>query len=183
MAKPQVDAVDTNLRLLARRRPDLDLRGSEITARLFRLREILVATLDRVHARFGLKPRMFLVLGALYRSGPPYKLSPSTLVRALMWTSAGLSQLLDRMQAAGLIRREAHPEDRRALQVAMSPVGEKLIAAVYGAPFGAKPNKQSTRRRQGSSALPAGWVLASIMVEAAPAPCSRTGFHIISISL
>jgi DNA-binding MarR family transcriptional regulator len=133
MAKPQADAVDHNLRLLARRRPDLDLRGSEITARLFRLREILVATLDRVHAHFGLKPRMFLVLGALYRSGPPYKLSPSTLVRSLMWTSAGLSQLLDRMEAADLIRREAHPEDRRALQVAMSPKGEKLIAALYDA--------------------------------------------------
>lgn len=133
MARLDIDAVDVNLGLLAQRRPDLDLRGSEITARLFRLREILVATLDRAHAQFGLKPRMFLVLGALYRSAPPYKLSPSTLVRSLMWTSAGLSQLLDRMEASGLIRREAHPEDRRALQVALLPAGEKVIAAVYGA--------------------------------------------------
>jgi DNA-binding MarR family transcriptional regulator len=132
-ARPEVDAVDVNLRLLARRRPDLDLRGSEITARLFRLREIFVRALDHVHGQFGLRPRMFLVLGALYRSGPPYKLSPSTLVGSLMWTSAGLSQLLDRMEAAGLIRREAHPKDRRALQVTMSPAGEKVIAAVYGA--------------------------------------------------
>lgn len=133
VAKPKVDAVDVNLGLLATRRPDLDLRGSEITARLFRLREIFVKALDHVHGQFGLKPRMFLVLGALYRSGPPYKLSPATLVRSLMWTSAGLSQLLNRMEAAGLIRREAHPKDRRALQVVMSAAGEKIIAAVYQA--------------------------------------------------
>jgi DNA-binding MarR family transcriptional regulator len=132
-ARPELDAVDINLRLLAQRRPDLDLRGSEITARLFRLREIFVKTLDQVHARFGLRPRMFLVLGALYRTGPPYRLSPATLVRSLMWTSAGLSQLLDRMEAAGLIRREAHPKDRRALHVVMSPAGENVIAEVYRA--------------------------------------------------
>lgn len=126
------DAVDVNLTLLGRRRPDLDLRASEITARLFRVREIFVRTLDGVHAQFGLKPRMFLVLGALYRSGSPYKLSPSTLVRSLMWSSAGLTQLLDRMETAGLIRRESHPGDRRALQVALSPAGEKVISALYG---------------------------------------------------
>ena len=130
--KPTQDAVDINLSLLAKRRPDLDLRGSEITARLFRLREIFVKALDQVHERFGLRPRMFLVLGALYRSGPPYKLSPSALARSLMWSSAGLSQLLDRMQAAGLIRREAHPEDRRALQVSMTATGERTIAELYG---------------------------------------------------
>jgi DNA-binding MarR family transcriptional regulator len=127
------DAVDHILHLLACRRPDLDLRASEITARLFRLREVVINLIHGVHAQFGLKPRMFLVLGALYRAGPPYKLSPAALVRSLVWTSAGLSQLLDRMESAGLIRREDHPRDRRSLHVALTPKGEKIIAAAYDA--------------------------------------------------
>lgn len=131
-AKPprEADIADINLWLLGRQRPDLNLNGSEITARLFRLREIFVASLDRVHARFGLKPRMFLVLAALYRSGKPYKLSPASLMRHLMWSSAGLSQLLDRMVAAGLIARQAAPKKRRGVLVALTPHGEGIIEAV-----------------------------------------------------
>ena len=37
-----------------------------------------------VRRRFGLKPRMFLVLAALYRSGAPYRLTPASLMRHLI---------------------------------------------------------------------------------------------------
>lgn len=131
-ADADMDAVDINLSLLAQQRPELDYRGSHITARLFRLREIFVEALDKVHGQFGLKPRMFLVLAALYRSGPPYRLSPVDLNRYLMWTSAGLSQLLDRMVAAAFIQRHPNPKDQRGVLVSLSPAGERVIAAVLG---------------------------------------------------
>src|ERR1700732_2157263 len=51
------------------------------------------------------------------------------------------------------------------------------------APSIASPNRQSMFRRHGSRSTPAGLVLASTIVVAAPTPCSRTGFHMISISL
>src|SRR6267378_2682608 len=51
-----------------------------------------------------------------------------------------------------------------------------------GVPLVASPNRQSTCTRHGSS-LPAGWVFALRMLEAAPTPCSRTGFHISNSSL
>src|ERR1700682_333128 len=44
------------------------------------------------------------------------------------------------------------------------------------------PNRQSTCARQGVN-LPAGWVFALMMLEEAPTPCRRTGFHISSNSL
>src|SRR3981189_1211770 len=50
-----------------------------------------------------------------------------------------------------------------------------------GVPLVASPNRQSTCTRHGSS-LPAGWVFALMMLEAAPTPCSRSGFHMIRIS-
>lgn len=124
------DWVDGNLRLLGEERPDLDLSGSEITARLFRLREIFVKRLDQVHAQFGLRPRMFLVLAALYRSGAPYKLSPASLMRHLMWTSGGLSQLLDRMEAGRLICRRKAVNGGRGVEVGLLPDGRRIIAAI-----------------------------------------------------
>ncbi len=126
----QCDWVDVNLTLLAHRLPGLDVSASHVTARIFRLREVLLHALDRTHAQFGLKPRMFLVLAALYRSGPPYSLSPASLMRYLMWSSGGLSQLLDRMTKAGLIRRRADPNDGRGVLVTLSPEGERVIVEV-----------------------------------------------------
>lgn len=126
----RTDWVDGNLRLLGEERPDLDLSGSEITARVFRLREIFVRRLDQVHAQFGLRPRMFLVLAALYRSGAPYKLSPASLMRHLMWTSGGLSQLLDRMEAGHLIRRRKAIKRGRGVEVGLLPEGRRIIAEI-----------------------------------------------------
>src|SRR5450631_2593436 len=52
---------------------------------------------------------------------------------------------------------------------------------VAGEPFRSSPNRQLTFARH-VSILPAGCGLASMMLEAAPTPCSRTGFHISNIS-
>src|SRR6267142_3470169 len=51
----------------------------------------------------------------------------------------------------------------------------------FGEPLVPSPNRQSTWVRHNST-LPAGWVFALMMLEAAPTPCSRTGFDIISTS-
>src|SRR5882672_9825417 len=51
----------------------------------------------------------------------------------------------------------------------------------FGEPSTPSPNRQTTRVRQ-SFSLPAGWVFALMTLEAAPTPCSRTGFHISSSS-
>lgn len=124
------DWVDRNLWLLGGERPDLDLSGSQITARIFRLREIFVGKLDLVHRQFGLKPRMFLVLAALYRSGSPYQLTPARLMRHLMWSSGGVAQLLDRMEAEGLIRREKGAKGSRGVQVCLLPRGRRVVSSV-----------------------------------------------------
>src|SRR6266550_4980538 len=51
-----------------------------------------------------------------------------------------------------------------------------------GKPSSPIPNRQTTRLRQSFRRAPEGCVLASMMLEAAPTPCSRTGFHISNIS-
>src|SRR5467141_521209 len=64
---------------------------------------------------------------------------------------------------------------------AVQPAPQALLHP-FGVPLVASPNRQSTCTRHGSS-LPAGWVFALRMLEAAPTPCSRTGFHISNSSL
>lgn len=127
-----MDWVDGNLWLLGKERPDLDMAGSQITARIFRLGELYAKKLDALHSQFGLKPRMFLVLAALYRSGPPYKLAPANLLRHLMWSSAGLSQLLDRMEVAELIQRRKNGGGKRGVLVSLLPKGRKIITELLG---------------------------------------------------
>src|SRR5437016_14337295 len=52
---------------------------------------------------------------------------------------------------------------------AVQPAPQALLHP-FGVPLVASPNRQSTCTRHGSS-LPAGWVFALMMLEAAPTPC------------
>src|SRR6266576_5598078 len=63
---------------------------------------------------------------------------------------------------------------------AIQPLPQALLHP-FGEPLVPSPNRQSTCVRHNST-LPAGCVFALMMLEAAPTPCSRTGFHISSIS-
>src|SRR5882672_6726242 len=61
------------------------------------------------------------------------------------------------------------------LVVAVKPVNPVPQSAFHEpcSPSGPSPNRQTTRWRQALSSVPAGWVLASMMLEAAPTPCNR----------
>src|ERR1700687_4746 len=63
---------------------------------------------------------------------------------------------------------------------AVQPSAQARLHPV-GVPLVARPNRQSTCARHLSS-LPAGCVFALRMLEAAPTPCSRIGFHISNSS-
>jgi len=51
-------------------------------------------------------------------------------MRHLMWSSGGLSQLLDRMEAASLIRRYKGRSGRQGVRVSLLGKGERIIADV-----------------------------------------------------
>src|SRR6267143_2211315 len=77
----------------------------------------------------------------------------------------------------GLVAVGLKPNQRDPLGPAQSAVH------VVGEPSSPSPNRQSTFLRHALTlSSPAGWVFALRTLEAAPTPCSRTGFHISSIS-
>lgn len=63
------------------------------------------------------------VLFSLLRSGPPYRLRPTELFRSLMISSGGLTDRLNRLTKAGLIRRAAAEGDGRSLPVELTEEG------------------------------------------------------------
>jgi DNA-binding MarR family transcriptional regulator len=86
---------------------------------------------DRVNAR--LKAELGLSLAffqALHAIGPSAdaSLRVGDLARALRITVGAASKLVDRVEAAGLIRRELDADDRRASRVALTDTGRAMLA-------------------------------------------------------
>lgn len=130
---PVMDQVDRILAQWHAARPDLDVGPMGTFGRLKRLCDHLSAELAGVYKAHGLTAASFDVLATLRRAGAPYALSPSSLIGWTMVSSGTMTNRLDRLEAAGLIRREANPQDGRSSVVALTPAGLALIEQVVEA--------------------------------------------------
>jgi DNA-binding MarR family transcriptional regulator len=87
----------------------------------------LDAGLERVFAEHGLSRGSWDVLASLRRVGPPYRRSPTELYQSLMRTSGAMTNRLQRLERAGLIRRLEAPDDRRSVLVELTAKGRRLV--------------------------------------------------------
>jgi DNA-binding MarR family transcriptional regulator len=78
----------------------------------------------------GISHLMFEVLLILGRAGDP-GLSMGAISQEQVLTSGGVTRLVDRMAAAGLVARVEDPDDRRGRLVRLTPLGEET--AVHAA--------------------------------------------------
>ncbi|MFS2180286.1 MarR family winged helix-turn-helix transcriptional regulator [Rhizobium pisi] len=120
------DHVDRLQRQWARELPDLDTQPMTILGRAYRLSNLVRPSIEATFADFGLDRGEFDVIATLRRSGPPYRLTPTDMYSALMISSGGLTHRLDRLEKAGLIRRERSPRDGRSVLVALTEAGAAL---------------------------------------------------------
>ena len=81
-----------------------------------RLEYILGRAIER---ECGISHLMYEVLLILGRAGPP-GLSMSTIGRAQVLTTGGVTRLIDRMETAGLVERTEDPDDRRGRLVRLT---------------------------------------------------------------
>jgi len=110
--------------------PELDVAPMSVIARISRLCRMLERDLDVIYAKFGLNQAQFGVLAALRRSGPPYRLSPTALYNSLLITSGAATNRIERLTAAGLVRRVPASNDGRSYLVALTPKGRRLTDRV-----------------------------------------------------
>jgi DNA-binding MarR family transcriptional regulator len=70
------------------------------------------------------------LLWALYRS-PGRSLRVNELAREVVLSPTAMSRFVDRVEAAGCVRREPDPDDRRALRVVITDEGIALLRRMW----------------------------------------------------
>jgi DNA-binding MarR family transcriptional regulator len=114
------DHVDGFLEQLAVELPSLDLAVEGIVDRTIGLSRRLRRMMDDTLAGFGLTWGEFHVLSALRHTGPR---SPGQLAKHAELSSGAMTNRLDRLEEAGLVRRLPDPGDRRGIQVELTEKG------------------------------------------------------------
>ena len=121
------DHIDGFLAEVAERLPTLDLRVEGIVDRIMgihrRLRRMLDETLEEHELSYG----EWSVLSSLTWS-PNNRRTAGELAAKVELSSAAMTNRLDRLEGAGLIKRVPDPSDRRAVQVELTRKGRALYA-------------------------------------------------------
>lgn len=96
------------------------------------LRELVLAAerYRAVRARgvLGISSTELAALGSLYMDGPQ---TPTGLARTVGITAASATELCDRLERAGLARREPHATDRRKRLIVLTPRAHASLTAIY----------------------------------------------------
>jgi DNA-binding MarR family transcriptional regulator len=123
------DEVDDLVVAWRAQRPDLDVEPMQVLSRISRLARHLDIARRGAFADHGLESWEFDVLSALRRQGPPFQLTPGALLRATLVTSGTMTNRIDRLAAAGLVRRKPDPRDKRGVLVTLTGQGRQSVDA------------------------------------------------------
>ena len=116
-------------------RPDLDPEPLGVVLRIQALAKILG---DQAAARlqeFDLQWWQYDALSTLRRQGEPYTMAATDLADDNMLTSGAMTNRIDRLEEAGLVRRKPDDSDRRKVLVELTGKGLKLIEEATEARF------------------------------------------------
>jgi len=126
---PKKDRVDLVIHNWKKSRPDLDPSAKGIIGRIIRLQGVILENVTRTFKKHGINPGEYAVLCTLRVNGPHLQMAPGEIMRAVLLTSGGMSNLLERMEKKKLIRRLQDPDDRRGVMVKLTEKGKQIIDA------------------------------------------------------
>ncbi|MBA1243377.1 MarR family winged helix-turn-helix transcriptional regulator [Pseudomonas japonica] len=121
------DHVDFVVAQWAQAMPGVDASSMEVFGRIARIQKHLERARADALTKYGFKEGEFDVLATLRRSGEPYRLTPTALYRSLLITSGAMTNRLARLESAGMVERLVDADDRRSLQVSLTPEGRAMI--------------------------------------------------------
>jgi DNA-binding MarR family transcriptional regulator len=122
-----MDEIDRIVEQWNRQRPDLDVSPTETLQRITRLSLLQGVSFARVFAPYGVSFGEYLVLAALRRAGPPYRMNPTHLFNSVILSSGAMTNRIDRLEDVGLVERLPDPTDRRGRLVALTDRGLGLV--------------------------------------------------------
>lgn len=106
--------------------------GVEVASRIFRFCSYLEERVGAAFATAGLRRSEADLLAALLRSPEP-RLSAGLLAASTICSTGTMTNRLDRLERAGMIRRHDDPQDRRGVLIELSSKGRKAIVAALAA--------------------------------------------------
>lgn len=106
----------------------VERQALDVYIKLMRASETVAARLKRHLAANKITLSQLGVLESLYHLGPMFQ---SDLSAKLLKSSGNLTTVVDNLEKRGLVVRERPPEDRRYVQVSLTPKGRSLIAPLF----------------------------------------------------
>lgn len=128
----QNDKIDLIVARWREVRPDLDPECTEVIGRIVRMEYFITRRVMQDLARHQINVGEFDVLAALRRCGEPYQLSPNQLQHMVLISSGALTNRINRLEMAGLVKRTPDPEDRRGVIVTLTDKGFSVIEDAAG---------------------------------------------------
>jgi len=113
--------------------PNLDFAVEGIVDRMNGLSRRFKRSLNETLAEHGLSWEEWEVLGALRRAGPPFRRSAGELAKISELSSGAMTNRLDRLEQANLVKRLSDPNDRRGVLVELTKAGQKAWLESTGA--------------------------------------------------
>jgi DNA-binding MarR family transcriptional regulator len=126
------DHVDRFLETVQTAIPELDLEVEGIVDRISGLSRRLSRTLDETLDEFGLDSAEYRALSVLSQAGEPYRSTPGRLGLRLELTSGAVTNRIDQLERAGLVRRLPDPSDRRGVLVELTELGRDTYRRAVG---------------------------------------------------
>lgn len=110
--------------------PEVLVPSTEFGKRVVLLAAALSDATRVTVAGFDLTGADFDVLAALRRNGKPYRLKANELSRALLLSTGGTSNVVNRLVSRGLVEREPDETDGRSTYVRLTARGRSLAEEV-----------------------------------------------------
>ena len=110
-----------------RRARSAGIAGDQVMHSLLHAAHAVQDRLEAALAEVGLSEPKFVALTHLVRAGEP--LSLSECATRMTCVRSNITQLIDRLEAEGLVRRVDDPADRRGVRAAVTPLGAERQAA------------------------------------------------------
>jgi MarR family 2-MHQ and catechol resistance regulon transcriptional repressor len=96
--------------------------------KLLRASKAVLARVEPLLAAHGLTPTQLGVLEVILHLGP---LSQRELGRKVLTSAGNMTDLIDKLEARGLVLRSRTPRDRRSVQVDLTTAGRAMIEELF----------------------------------------------------
>jgi DNA-binding MarR family transcriptional regulator len=91
----------------------------------------VVTRAEQALADAGLPPLSWYDVLWAVRESPQRRARLGELAARLTISRGGMTKLVDRLEEAGLLRREPSPEDRRGSYAVLTPSGERMLRRIW----------------------------------------------------